>query len=340
MHDCLQSFHPVIQTWFSETFAQPTPPQILGWPPITAGRSVLLLAPTGSGKTLAAFLKGIDWLYRAQLNEPAAATPRAGARILYISPLKALNNDIEKNLQLPIQGIRDTAARLGYPPLTITTAVRTGDTPSSERQRMVRRPPQILITTPESLFLMLSSKARTILRTVECVIVDEIHTLFPEKRGAHLAASLERLQHQVGARPLQRIGLSATMQPLDEIAGFLAGPGRPAAIIDAGQRRTYDLAITMPVADFRRIPDHSVWPSIYRKVWELIQQHKTTLVFVNNRRLAERLTDLEEHRKRQNGMLLRIEDKIDNLIRWMMTASLTLLGGFVLGLIAWLVQRG
>lgn len=290
LHACLHSFHPVIQTWFAEAFPAPTPPQILGWPAIASGKSVLLLAPTGSGKTLAAFLKGIDWLYRAQLESPEQAQSHSGPRVLYVSPLKALNNDIAKNLEAPIQGIRQCAAKLGYPLPTVTTAVRTGDTPSRERQRMVRRPPQILITTPESLFLMLSSKARSILRSVECVIVDEIHTLFPEKRGAHLAASLERLQYQVGARPLQRIGLSATMQPLADIAAFLAGPGRPVEIIDAGQRRAYDLALAMPVADFRRLPEHTVWPSIYRKVWELIQQHTTTLVFVNNRRLAERLT--------------------------------------------------
>ncbi len=285
MHPSLTSFHPVIQHWFAETFGDPTPPQAQGWPAIASGQNVLLLAPTGSGKTLAAFLNCLDWLLK-QGQSPE----QTGVQILYVSPLKALNNDIHKNLQQPLAELAAVAERLGQPSPQITAAVRTGDTPAAERQRMLRKPPQILITTPESLFLMVSSKARSILKTVRFVIVDEIHTLFPEKRGAHLAVTLERLQHLVGERPLQRIGLSATMRPLDAVAEYLVGTGRPVTVIDAGHRKNYDLAITLPVPDLRSLPERTIWPEIYRTLLDLIKEHRTTLVFVNNRRLAERIT--------------------------------------------------
>ena len=285
MHPSLEAFHPVIQQWFVETFGDPTPPQAQGWPLIASGQNVLLLAPTGSGKTLAAFLNCLDWLLK---HGQTAETH--GVQVLYVSPLKALNNDIHKNLQEPLAGLAVVAERLGQPHPKITAAVRTGDTPSAERQRMLRKPPQILITTPESLFLMISSKARSILRTVRFVIIDEIHTLFPEKRGAHLAVTLERLQHLVGDEPLQRIGLSATMRPLEAVAEYLVGAQRPVAIVDAGHRKNYDLAITLPVPDLRSLPERTIWPDIYRTLYDFIQQHRTTLVFVNNRRLAERIT--------------------------------------------------
>lgn len=285
MHPSLAAFHPVIQQWFVETFGDPTPPQAQGWPLIASGQNVLLLAPTGSGKTLAAFLNCLDWLLKH--GQPAETH---GVQVLYVSPLKALNNDIHRNLQEPLAGLAVAAERLGQPNPKITAAVRTGDTPSAERQRMLRKPPQILITTPESLFLMISSKARSILRTVRFVIIDEIHTLFPEKRGAHLAVTLERLQHLVGDEPLQRIGLSATMRPLEAVAEYLGGAHRPVAIVDAGHRKNYDLAITLPVPDLRSLPERTIWPDIYRTLHHFIQQHRTTLVFVNNRRLAERIT--------------------------------------------------
>ena len=301
---CMKDFHPLVTQWFTETFSQPTPAQAQGWPPIAAGKNVLLLAPTGSGKTLAAFLKVIDRLYQEMEEEDSPLN--TGVKILYISPLKALNNDIHRNLELPLQGIKEFCARQGKDLPEISRAVRSGDTPAAERQRMLRRPPQILITTPESLFLMLSSKAHQILKTVRCVIVDEIHTLFTEKRGAHLALSLERLQTLVeesagpGKNRLQRIGLSATMQPLTEVAAFLGGyehqpdsgeiRPRPVEIIDTGQRRELDLQITLPVPNLRELPEKTIWPSIYNKVTELVREHRTTLVFVNNRRLAERVT--------------------------------------------------
>ncbi|HHU83380.1 MAG TPA: DEAD/DEAH box helicase [Firmicutes bacterium] len=331
-HPCLKDFHPAVARWFMETFGEPTPPQAAAWPQIAAGKNLLLLAPTGSGKTLAAFLKVIDRLY--QEMERGETLPGDGVRVLYVSPLKALNNDIYRNLELPLQGIRRIAPQnvsqhsvfqdgifepdvaqnvqhehgAGAQPRTlpeITRAVRSGDTPPAERQRMLRQPPQILITTPESLFLILSSKASRILRTVRCLIVDEIHTVFTEKRGAHLALSLERLQNLVEeaggpGTTLQRIGLSATIRPLEEVAVFLGGytrdpengewQPRPVEIIDAGGRKDLDLQITLPVPNLRELPEKTVWPSIYNKIVELVRSHRTTLVFVNNRRLAERVT--------------------------------------------------
>jgi ATP-dependent Lhr-like helicase len=296
-HPSLNCFHPVVAEWFTQTFGEPTPPQAQGWPLIAEGKNVLLLAPTGSGKTLAAFLKCLDRLYQDALTGPLPT----GVQVLYISPLKALNNDIYRNLEIPLEGIEDMGRKMGVDLPHLTTAIRTGDTPSNERQKMLRRPPQILITTPESLFLLLSSKAREMLRSVRFVIIDEIHTLFPTKRGAHLALSLERLQHLVGTgRTFQRIGLSATMKPLDQAAAYLAGKEfypenglwetRPVEIVDSGQRKTLDLKILLPVEDLRELPEKSIWPPIYQQVLDMVREHRTTLVFVNNRRLAERMT--------------------------------------------------
>lgn len=298
IHPSLATFHPLVAAWFAKTFDEPSPPQAQGWPLIHEGKSILLLAPTGSGKTLAAFLKCLDWLYK---DLEAGHPDGDGVRVLYISPLKALNNDIRRNLEIPLAGIAQEAAERGCALPQLTAAVRTGDTPARERQRMLRKPPHILITTPESLFLMLSSQAARILKTVNFLIVDEIHTLFPTKRGAHLSFTLERLEHLIGpGRKLQRIGLSATMKPLDQVAAYLGGytrddasgayHPRPVTVVDTGQRKTLDLQIELPVPDMKVLPEKSIWPPLYEKVAALIAAHRTTLVFVNNRRLAERVT--------------------------------------------------
>ncbi len=294
----LSQFHQTIQNWFNETFDHPTPPQIQGWPPIFKKENTLILAPTGSGKTLAAFLVCIDNLLKKLIenNHPK------GVHTLYISPLKALNYDIERNLEAPLAGIQQKAneLRLGLPEIRV--AVRTGDTPQKERERMLRQPPHIFITTPESLHLLLTShRAQLMLRSVEYVIVDEIHALSENKRGTFLSLLLERLQH-IAEKPFVRIGLSATQKPLEEIAKFLGGcdlvqqngnitfTPRPVTIVDAGMRKELDLKIISPVEDFRDLPENTVWPDIYQKLLELIQQHRSTLIFANNRAAAERIT--------------------------------------------------
>jgi len=291
-----------VRRWFQQTFEEPTPPQRLGWPPIQHGEHTLILAPTGSGKTLAAFLCGINDLYArlAKGEEPG------GVALLYVSPLKALNNDIERNLRLPLAGIRQAAKEMGQPLLPLRVAVRTGDTPQSVRAAMVRRPPHILITTPESLYLILTSPmARDILRTVRTLIVDEIHTLCGNKRGAHLALSIERLESIVQG-PIQRIGLSATQRPLEEVARYLGGYAwegkgeptcspayipRPVTIVDAGTRKALDLRVITAVRDLRQVPGRSVWSSIIPQVLDQVRRHRTTLIFANSRRQAERCAD-------------------------------------------------
>jgi len=290
--DPLAAFSPTTRAWFERAFEAPTPAQRLGWPAISGGGHVLIQAPTGSGKTLAAFLIGID-----RLN----ATPGEGLRLLYVSPLKALNYDIERNLRAPLAGLRSE----------LTVAVRTGDTPADERRRMLKSPPDILITTPESLFLLLTSQARETLRGIETVIVDEVHAVAGSKRGAHLALSLERLERLLD-KPMQRIGLSATQRPLEEIGRFVAGTGREIELVDAGVSKELDLEVVVPVEDLRELgstahlsvppladgvemgpgveqSSRSIWPSIYPAVLELVREHRSTIVFVNNRRLAERL---------------------------------------------------
>jgi ATP-dependent helicase Lhr and Lhr-like helicase len=294
MVDPITGFLPPVRNWFQNSFGQPTAPQSQGWPAIQRRENVLILAPTGSGKTLAAFLAGIDQIYRELMQEQGRANE--GVRLLYVSPLKALNNDIERNLRGPVAGIRTEAMGMDEPLPPLQVAVRTGDTPGSARQAMVKNPPHILITTPESLYLILTSpKAREILRTVRSVIVDEIHTLVGEKRGAHLALSLERLEH-LAERSVQRIGLSATIRPLEEAARFLGGQddegsARPVTLIDTGYKKALDLQVVMPVSDFRNLPGDSIWPSVIPQVLGDIMRHRTTLIFANNRRLAERTAD-------------------------------------------------
>ena len=296
------AFHEPVERWFEASFAGPTRAQTLGWPPILAGQSTLLLAPTGSGKTLAAFLTAID---RLMFTPPP--DKKARCRVLYVSPLKALAVDVERNLRAPLAGIGAQGGALHIP----TIGIRTGDTPASERAQMARTPPDILITTPESLYLLLTSQAREILRPVTTVIIDEIHSLVPTKRGAHLFLSLERLQAQAHG-PVQRIGLSATQRPLDEVARLLGGfelsgkksKARPVTIVDAGSKKQMEVRVEVPVDDMARLGEvedlpsgpaaggpkrRSIWPSIHPRLLELIQQHRSTMIFVNSRRLAERL---------------------------------------------------
>ena len=267
--DPLAPFSPKTRGWFERAFAGPTPAQVQGWPAIASGGNVLIQAPTGSGKTLAAFLYGIDQLDR---------NPGGGLRLLYISPLKALNYDVERNLRGPLAGLQSD----------LRVGVRTGDTTQKERRELVKEPPDILITTPESLFLMLTSQARETLRSLETVIVDEVHAVAGTKRGAHLALSLERLDALL-AKPAQRIGLSATQRPLEEIGRFVSGD-RPIQLVDAGTRKELDLEVVVPLDDMREPTEAgSIWPSIYPAMLELVKEHRSTIVFVNSRRLAERL---------------------------------------------------
>src|SRR5205809_438533 len=239
----LSGFHPAIERWFGARFHEPTEPQRGAWPVVQAGGNALIAAPTGSGKTFAAFLAAIDSLLRQGLD----GTLRDETQVVYVSPLKALSNDVQKNLAEPLAEIRHTLETMCLPDVEIRTLVRTGDTPAAERQAMVHRPPHILVTTPESLFLILTSeRARDMLRSVRTVIADEIHAVARDKRGSHLALSLERLEHLAG-RPLQRIGLSATQKPIEEIARFLVGARRDLPdIVDAGHARSLDLAIEIP----------------------------------------------------------------------------------------------
>ncbi len=303
--DPLSAFHPAVQEWFGAAFVGPTKAQALAFGPIVRGESTLLLAPTGSGKTLAAFLAALDKL--AYGPEPAKA---ARCRVLYVSPLKALAVDIERNLRAPLAGIVETAKRRGEAVRVPTVDIRTGDTPAGDRARMVRSPPDVLITTPESLYLLLTSNARALLASVETVIVDEIHALAPSKRGAHLFLSLERLEtlRDPSAGTLQRIGLSATQRPLQEIARLLggsqAGKARPVTIVDAGHKKPFDLTIEVPDVEMGRLGEidelasgpaasggarRSIWPQVHRRIVELVRSHRSTIVFVNSRRLAERL---------------------------------------------------
>jgi ATP-dependent helicase Lhr and Lhr-like helicase len=327
----LNLFEPAVREWFGAVFPSLTRPQALGWPAIARGDSTLILAPTGSGKTLAAFL----WCINRLMFAPAPAEPER-CRVVYISPIKALAVDVERNLRAPLVGIAQAAQRLGIAYHVPSVAIRTGDTPANERARFLRHSADILITTPESLYLLLTSNARELLRSVEAIIVDEIHAVVPTKRGSHLALSIERLEHLAGRR-LQRIGLSATQRPLEEVARFLGGAEaagaaesasggapaladepitefeslasapvyRPITIIDAGEAKRFDLRVEVPVEDMTRLDQielvqsgpaaqapvrPSIWSAIHPKLLELVRAHRSTLIFVNNRRLAERIS--------------------------------------------------
>ena len=329
--DPLDLFLPPIREWFRTALGDPTPPQRLGWPSIAAGKNTLILAPTGSGKTLAAFLACLDGLWRERL----AGEAPGGVRVLYVSPLKALNNDVRRNLQLPLEGVAEAGRRMGTPLPVLETAVRTGDTPPAERQRLVRRPPPVLITTPESLHLLLTSRARDTLRGGTHVIVDEIHALCPNKRGVFLALLWERLQaiQRPGPggkpRPFVRIGLSATQRPLDEVARYLGGAEldgdgrftpRAVTLVDAGMRKDLDLGVVSPVEQFGPLPEKSIWPSIYRLLADEIRKHRSTIVFANDRRSAERITAFlneegELARAHHGSVALEVRQQIESALK-------------------------
>jgi ATP-dependent Lhr-like helicase len=362
-------FAPAVREWFFETFEAPTKAQRLGWSAIAKGESALVFAPTGSGKTLAAFLAATSRIMFAPVPKKLER-----CRVVYVSPLKALAVDVERNLRTPIAGIARVAGRRGEAVLIPELAVRTGDTPSEARARMLRQPPDILITTPESLFLVLTSRARAFLESVDTVIVDEIHALVGTKRGAHLALSLERLE-EAARKPLQRIGLSATQRPLEEVARYLGGgeglrlwKPRPVTIVDAGAKKAFDLRVEVPVEDMarlgesiepsaREIPEgpasdlarRSIWPAIHPRLLELVRAHRSTILFVNSRRLAERLAaalnDLagEEIARAHHGSIARdqrllIEDalKAGRLPALVATSSLEL--GIDMGAVDLVVQ--
>ena len=286
-------FHPIIASWFEQKFGSPTAPQEQGWPSIQSGAHTLIAAPTGSGKTLAAFLASLDSLFRIGLKGELADE----TQVVYVSPLKALSNDIHKNLEEPLAEIRAALKAVDGRDIEVRSAVRTGDTPQAARQALIKRPPHILVTTPESFYLLLTSESgRKMLGTVRTVIVDEIHAVVGNRRGSHLALSIERLAALV-KHPLQRIGLSATQKPIEEVARFLVGThhlgsdGKPnCKIVDTGHKRAMDLAIELPGSPLEAVMSNEVWTEVYRRLAELIQEHRTTLVFVNTRRMAERVT--------------------------------------------------
>ena len=300
-------FRPFIEGWFRNAFPEPTRVQTLGWPVLARGENALLLVPTGSGKTLAGFLWAIDRVTRLEIDEPP------GVRVLYLSPLKALVYDVERNLRAPLVGIRRWAEREGAAVRSVGVDIRTGDTSPRERRHQLREPADILVTTPESLYLLLGSRAASTLTRVHTVIVDEIHSLAPSKRGAHLALSLERLS-EITERDPQRIGLSATVRPSDVVSEFLGGD-RPVTVVDASERAHVELSVRVPVPDMTRIPrppprdtggsiltegraapvstpePGSLWSMIYPELLALVREHRSTIVFVNSRALAERLSE-------------------------------------------------
>ncbi|MEY2470498.1 MAG: ATP-dependent helicase Lhr and Lhr-like helicase [Actinomycetota bacterium] len=312
----IERFSAPTRAWFSGAFDAPTPAQEEGWDAIAEGKHVLLSAPTGSGKTLAAFLWALDRL----ATEPVPTDEKRRCRVLYVSPLKALTYDVERNLQTPLTGMAIECQRAGLPLPDIRVGARTGDTPADERRALVRHPPDVLVTTPESLYLLLTSQAKAALAGVEVVIVDEIHAVASTKRGSHLALTLERLEQLVvelrgDGATFQRIGLSATQKPLEEVGRFLGGKVggefRPVTVVDAHMPKEFDIQIVVPVEDMAQLgkpiadkidgavinpeiatsPEarHSIWPALQAELLHLIRAHKSTLVFVNNRRLAERI---------------------------------------------------
>ncbi|MCH7988346.1 MAG: DEAD/DEAH box helicase, partial [Planctomycetes bacterium] len=312
----LSRFHPVISEWFRSRFERPTEPQLQGWPHIAAGAHTLIAAPTGSGKTLAAFLACIDRLLKRSLENSSSqngSQPNETTQIVYVSPLRALSNDMHRNLEVPLAEIIELAESKGLKLQPIHVGLRTGDTTPYQRAKLVKNPPHILVTTPESLYLMLTApKARLTLRNVETVIIDEIHALVRDKRGSHLSLTLERLEALTEKR-LQRIGLSATQKPIERMAGFLIGnrsgnnqlENETAAgerldsiksamsscrIVDIGHERELDLQIEVPPSELGAVCTHEQWAEVYQRLIELIEEHRSTLIFVNTRRMAERVT--------------------------------------------------
>ncbi|MGB1110587.1 MAG: DEAD/DEAH box helicase, partial [Gammaproteobacteria bacterium] len=289
-------FHPAVARWFERSFGQPTEAQRSAWPNIAAGSNTLIAAPTGSGKTLAAFLAAIDQLVRDSIVAPLPDS----VQVLYVSPLKALSNDIQKNLETPLDGIQAELDALGQlyghgGDRLIRSAVRTGDTPPGEREKMRRKPPHILVTTPESLYILLTSESgRAMLASVRTLIVDEIHALANNKRGSHLALSLERLaalrEDKGSTLPMTRVGLSATQKPIEQVARYLVGNrDEPCEIIDGGHARERDLALELPSSPLESVMSGEVWTELYDRLAAMAQEHRTTLVFVNTRRYAERV---------------------------------------------------
>ncbi|PJE19676.1 MAG: hypothetical protein CK431_31085, partial [Mycobacterium sp.] len=278
----LARFSAITRDWFASTFAAPTTAQAEAWTAIANGDNTLVIAPTGSGKTLAAFLWALDSL-------AAAPDRQRGTRVLYVSPLKALAVDVERNLRTPLAGLTRLAQARGLPAPEISVGVRSGDTPPAQRRQLVNSPPDVLITTPESLFLMLTSAARETLAGVQTVIVDEIHAIAATKRGAHLALSLERLDELREGRAAQRIGLSATVRPPEELARFLSGQS-PTTIVAPPSAKTVELSVQVPVPDMANLANNSIWPDVEARLVDLIESHNSTIVFANSRRLAERLT--------------------------------------------------
>jgi ATP-dependent Lhr-like helicase len=286
-------FHPIVAKWFESKFGSPTQPQQEGWPAIQAGAHTLIAAPTGSGKTLAAFLASLDQLFRLGMEGKL----KDETYVVYVSPLKALSNDIHKNLEEPLTSIREAIKNEIGHDIEVRSAVRTGDTPASERLAINKRPPHILVTTPESLYLLLTSvSGRKLLSTARTLIVDEIHAVVGNRRGSHLALSMERLAALAG-QPVQRIGLSATQKPIEDVAKFLVGTREIAKngkahckIVNTGHRRDMDLAIELPKSSLEAVMSNEVWTEVYKRLAELIEEHRTTLIFVNTRRLAERVT--------------------------------------------------
>ncbi|HXT65777.1 MAG TPA: DEAD/DEAH box helicase, partial [Nitrospiraceae bacterium] len=288
----LSRFHPLIAEWFHSQVGRPTDVQVQAWPAIQSGTDALIAAPTGSGKTFAAFLSCIDRLFK----EALARELDDHTQVLYVSPLKALSNDIQKNLQQPLAEIGNAALSAGLLMPELRVLVRTGDTPMTERQQMLKRSPHILVTTPESLFILLTAeKSRRLLQTVRTVIVDEIHAVAPNKRGAHLALSLERLEALTLTKP-QRIGLSATQRPIEAVAQFLVGARSMPTIIDVGHKREMDLAVEVPKDELSAVATNAIWADVYDRIADLVRQHRSTLVFVNTRRLAERVSHSLEER--------------------------------------------
>ncbi|ATB35886.1 ATP-dependent DNA helicase [Cystobacter fuscus] len=347
-HPALGSFHPVVQAWFAERLGEPSRPQVEGWPLIQAWEDVLIAAPTGSGKTLTAFLAALDRLFRLALE---GALPDR-TQVLYVSPLKALGNDVQKNLLQPLEELLRRARAAGYSPQELRVEVRTGDTSAADRARMVRRPPHILITTPESLYLYLTAdRARATLRGVRTVIVDEIHALARDKRGSHFALSLERLKAITEVRP-QLIGLSATQKPLEAIAAFLTGERAEACrLVQVGHQRPWDLRVEIPDAELGSLATHEMWGQVYDRLVALAGEHRTTLVFVNTRKLAERVAhDLSErlgtdkvaahHGSMSREMRLSAEERLKAGQLSVMVATASLELGIDVGNVDLVVQLG